>query len=163
MAATSDIAFLRKFGLVIFGFVILTIALIYLGFSVTGEYVPAEAPSKGPLTESRIAPITGVRTSEAEVAAAAAAAPAADPARDPAAPIDGQAIYNSGCNACHDMAVAGAPKPGSPEMAERAQRGLDDLVATGIEGIQGTTMMPKGGRSDLSDEEFRAAVEFMIQ
>ena len=75
--------------------------------------------------------------------------------------IDGKRIYDTVCMACHMTGAAGAPMPGSDDMAERATKGLDVLVNNAING-QGV-MPPKGGRMDLSDEQVKAAVEFMLQ
>jgi len=46
-------------------------------------------------------------------------------------------------------------------MAERAGKGLDALVQTAISGIN--AMPARGGRTDLSDEQVRVVVEFMIK
>jgi cytochrome c5 len=62
---------------------------------------------------------------------------------------------------CHDAGVAGAPITGSEDMAQRAsEKGVDTLVSNAINGIN--VMPPKGGNLSLSDEEVRAAVEFML-
>ena len=62
---------------------------------------------------------------------------------------------------CHDAGVAGAPIRGSEQMAERvSEKGLDTVVANAINGIN--VMPPKGGNPALSDEQIRAAVEFML-
>ena len=70
-------------------------------------------------------------------------------------------IYTSVCAACHTTGVAGAPKPGSPAMADRAQKGNDALMQTVVNGLN--AMPARGGRSDLSDEQLQAAVDFMLQ
>jgi cytochrome c5 len=46
-------------------------------------------------------------------------------------------------------------------MAERAQKGEDVLVHSAVNGLN--AMPPRGGRADLSDEQIRAAVEFMLK
>ena len=56
--------------------------------------------------------------------------------------------------------AAGAPIPGSEAWADRAEKGLDILTASAINGIG--MMPPKGGRMDISDAEIRAAVENML-
>lgn len=88
----------------------------------------------------------------------AAAAPAAAPA---AAGIDGQAVYNKACAACHAMGVAGAPKFGDKgQWAPRIATGLDSMVANAIKGKG--AMPAKGGNVTLKDAEIKAAVEVMV-
>ncbi len=70
-------------------------------------------------------------------------------------------IYNSVCAACHGTGVAGAPKPGSPEMAQRVEKGADTLMQTVLNGLN--AMPARGGRADLSDEQLQVVVEFMTQ
>jgi cytochrome c5 len=93
---------------------------------------------------------------------AAAAAPAAAVA---AAPVDGQEVYDTACAACHAAGVAGAPKHGDVgAWAPRIAQGMDTLADHAINGFQGSGgyMPPKGGRSDLSDEAVRNAVQYMV-
>ncbi|WP_022652631.1 c-type cytochrome [Aquaspirillum serpens] len=74
--------------------------------------------------------------------------------------VKGKEIYASVCMACHDTGAAGAPKFGDKAAwAPRVSKGLDALVASGIKGLN--AMPAKGGYSG-SDEEFRAAVEYMV-
>ncbi|MDP3874851.1 MAG: c-type cytochrome [Methyloversatilis sp.] len=88
----------------------------------------------------------------------AAAAPAAAPA---AAGIDGQAVYNKACAACHAMGVAGAPKFGDKgQWSARLATGLDSMVANAIKGKG--AMPAKGGNVTLKDAEVKAAVEVMV-
>jgi cytochrome c5 len=42
-----------------------------------------------------------------------------------------------------------------------AEKGIDGLVASAINGLN--VMPPRGGRPDLSDQQIKAAVEFMLQ
>jgi cytochrome c5 len=46
-------------------------------------------------------------------------------------------------------------------MAERAGKGQDALVNNALNGLN--AMPPRGGRTDLSDEQIQAVVEFMLQ
>ncbi|TCO75165.1 c-type cytochrome [Chromatocurvus halotolerans] len=77
--------------------------------------------------------------------------------------IDGQAIYNQACAACHMIGVAGAPVLGNADQwAPRIARGLEALYTSALNGLVGTPMVAKGGRSDLSDEQVKAAVRYMV-
>ncbi|WP_035582335.1 c-type cytochrome [Halomonas sp. TG39a] len=76
--------------------------------------------------------------------------------------LDGAALYaSSGCAACHDSGVAGAPAIGDADAwAERLEKGADELYASAINGIG--AMPAKGGNPNLSDEEVMAIVDHMI-
>lgn len=76
--------------------------------------------------------------------------------------IDGQAVYESVCFACHDTGAAGAPKRGDAAIWEpRLAEGRETLYSHAINGLN--AMPPKGGRPSLSDEEVKAAVDYMVQ
>ena len=88
---------------------------------------------------------------------AAAAAPAAV-AFDGS--LDGKMIYEAVCQACHMAGAAGAPQLVAAQWEGRLDQGVDTLVQHAIEGIG--VMPAKGGRADLSDEQVRASVEYML-
>lgn len=77
----------------------------------------------------------------------------------------GKQIYDKACFTCHAQGVAGAPKIGDKALWEpRIAKGMDTLVNHAINGFQGESgvMPPKGGFMNLSDEEVRAAVAYMV-
>ncbi|MDR5866476.1 c-type cytochrome [Halomonas koreensis] len=93
------------------------------------------------------------------------AAPAddgADASAEPAtAGIDGAAIYNSVCMACHDTGAAGAPKKGdAAAWAARLEQGTETLYDHAINGFN--AMPAKGGNPGLSDAEVKAAVDHLL-
>ncbi len=123
------------------------------------------------LVEDRIKPIgqvaiagadnTGLR---APGSGSGAPAPAEAPAQM-AADMSGEEVYNTACSACHAAGIAGAPKFGdAAAWAPRIGQGMDTMVSHAIKGFQGKAgyMPPKGGRTDLSDEAVRSAVEYMV-
>ena len=78
---------------------------------------------------------------------------------------DGEAVYNSGRMACHMPGVAGAPKLGDKDAwTARIAQGIEVMYENAIQGFQGQTgMMPaKGGFVHLSDDEVKAAVDYMV-
>lgn len=90
------------------------------------------------------------------------AAPA--PAPQPAAPLlkSGEQVYQAVCMACHGGGVAGAPKVGEPGGWDALlKEGQAMVTAHGWVGIRG--MPPKGGRPDLSLEEFARATAYMAR
>lgn len=112
--------------------------------------------------------------------AAAPAAPAAAPAQQAApapaapaapAPVAGAAagkggeIYKKTCSLCHQTAVAGAPKFGlKADWEARIAQGTDIMYEHAIKGYTGSkgTMPPKGGNLALSDDDMKAAVDYMV-
>ena len=102
----------------------------------------------------------------APTAAAPAPAPAA-PAPVAAAPANaaGESVYKKTCALCHSSGVAGAPIPGNKdEWGPRIAQGNDTLYKHAIEGFTGEKgMMPaRGGAATLSDDDVKAAVDFMV-
>ena len=162
MDRKEDSAFLRKFAGGIVGFIILTVALIFLARQMQPEFDTDENPSRGALAEKRIAPVGSVRTGVEGTAALAdtkAAATVTPTATEEV--VDGATVYGGLCKACHDAGIAGAPIPGSELMAAReAERGIDGMVQNVINGLN--TMPPRGGNMALTDEHIQAAVEFML-
>lgn len=78
---------------------------------------------------------------------------------------DGEAVYQGGCAACHDQGVAGAPKLGdAAAWKDRITQEKEVLYENAINGFQGSAgvMPPKGGFVNLSDEEVKAAVDYMV-
>lgn len=79
--------------------------------------------------------------------------------------LTGPQVYNQACLACHGAGIGGAPTFGEAEAwAPRIAKGVEVLYDHSINGFQGSAgyMPPKGGRMDLSDEEVRAAVDYMV-
>jgi len=72
----------------------------------------------------------------------------------------GEALYKQTCFACHGTGVAGAPKFGDKAAwAPRAKQGLPALVQSAMKGKG--AMPPKGG-SNATEQELRAAIEYMV-
>jgi len=79
------------------------------------------------------------------------------------APRSGEEVYNSACLACHATGAAGAPMLGdAAAWADRIAKGIDVLHDSGVNGLAGTGMIAKGGCVNCSDEEVRAAVDYMV-
>ena len=127
---------------------LLAVAAVSLTLVACGDKKPADAP----------APV-------AAPAAAPAPAPAAAPAPAPVAENTvGKSVYGKTCAMCHAAGVAGAPKPGDKaDWGPRIAQGKDTLYKHAIEGYTGSKgMMPaKGGAANLTDDEVKAAVDYM--
>ena len=110
------------------------------------------ASARESLVEQNLAPVAAVNVAGAAAAQANAS---------PAAP-DGEAIYSKVCVACHSAGVSGAPIVGDKaSWAPRIKLGEAALVKTAISGIK--AMPPKGGCMSCSDDEIKAAVDYMIK
>ncbi len=74
--------------------------------------------------------------------------------------VDGKAIYEKTCAACHMTGAANAPKAGDKAAWEaRLKQGMNTLYEHAIKGKG--AMPPKGGNASLSDAEVKAAVDYL--
>ena len=74
--------------------------------------------------------------------------------------------YEALCSACHGFGVADAPRLGvADDWTSRLSRGREALYRNAIEGFTGNTgvMPPKGGFTELTDEQVREIVDFMVE
>lgn len=160
MQEQTDKAFLKNVSIVLVILVIFTFSIVFLARDLGFQEEAESSPSSIATTESRVRPVADVYTDEDDaVIAPVEAAPAQIIAFDGS--LDGEMIYNSVCAACHATGVAEAPIPGSAELALRAEKGLDALMQSVLNGLN--IMPARGGMADLSDEQVRATVEFMLQ
>jgi cytochrome c5 len=136
-----------------------------ISIETQGLYVKAD-PALQAEIDKRIAPIGHVmRLGDEELAAAAAAAVAAP--KPVAALMTGPQVYNAACIVCHaPPGNAGAPPLGDVDAwSPRIAQGIDTLHMHALQGYQGEKgfMPPKGGRTDLSDGEIAAAVDYIVE
>jgi cytochrome c len=78
----------------------------------------------------------------------------------------GESVYNSTCKSCHSIGIAGSPKFGdSKEWGTRFSKGKDVLYQGAINGYEGDAgfMPAKGGKLSLTDDEVKAAVDYMLE
>lgn len=161
----QDRIFAKNFALVIAGLVAFTLAIIVLAWNLNDLANRPDDPNAVVEVEARIAPVGDVFAGETGAAAAAAATAAPEPtsvAYDGA--LDGALIYEGVCAACHLAGVAGAPKLEQAAWDARIATGMDTMVDHAIQGYQGNAgyMPPRGGRMDLSDEQVRVTVQWMV-
>lgn len=165
----TDLVFLKNFALLIVALFVVMLILIALGWGIFArEGFHADNAAKVAEISARIAPIGGVyagdtgRSAMVEAQRAAQAALAATVAFDGA--LDGALIYQRVCGACHLTGAGGAPAPNATAWAPRRAKGVETLVTNAIQGFRGDAgLMPaKGGRPDLSDEQVKVTVEYML-
>jgi cytochrome c5 len=170
----QDTHFFNMFSIVIGLLVAVAIVLFALSRIVAGrtqeQHVLVEAQYLKAV-EERIQPLVrvavagqdntalAIKPTQAEAAAGAGAGAAV-------AFETGADVVQGACAACHGAGIAGAPKVGdAAAWGPRIAQGKDTLYKHAIEGYQGETgvMPPKGGRTDISDELVRAAVDHMVE
>jgi cytochrome c5 len=124
----------------------------------------AAATAAAPTAATPVAaqPVVAAPTTPAAAATVAAAPAAAAPAPKLAADA-GKNLYSTACVACHGAGIAGAPKFGDKAAwAPRIAQGAPVLYEHAIKGFQGKAgMMPPKGGSSASEDEVKAAVDYM--
>jgi len=74
----------------------------------------------------------------------------------------GKATFEKTCALCHGPGLAGAPRFGqAAEWAPRIKKGLPALYNSALKGTAGG-MPGKGGNLSLSDDDVKAAVDYMV-
>lgn len=146
----TDSSFLRNMVIIIAGLVaFMVIIIIAANWLSSGSTNVQDDPMVQEAIEERIAPIGQVNTGAVAPAAAAAAGP-----------VDGKAIYQQACFACHGTGAAGAPKLGdSGAWSPRIGQGMDTLFDHALKGFKG---MPARGGQNLDDDSVKAAVKYMV-
>ncbi len=150
-------------------------AVVYManksGGSLPEPAAPAEEGAKKEADAAPAAAAPAATTPAAAAPAAAAPAPAAAaPAPAAAAPAPHQAaavnpagekLYKSVCFACHATGVANAPKFGDKAAWDPyIKTGMDAMVKVAMQGKP--PMPPKGGAANASEDDIRAAVQYMV-
>ncbi len=139
--------------------VILAFAVPLVIILLAVQYITGGIKSDPSQPEMSEAAITARLTDKAN------ATPTNQEAPQPTEPVasvgPGEGLYNSVCQACHVAGVAGAPKTGdAAAWAPRISNGKDYLYNSVI---NGKNMMPaRGGATNASDDDIKAAVDFML-
>lgn len=156
----QDSIFFRNFSILLAVMILLTIILA-VGSSIFQDRLVENLKDRQDRSDiqASIAPAAKVNTDPNAIVEAAPAATAAPFEGS----LDGELIYNNVCTACHGTGAGGAPKLEAAAWAGRLDKGEEALLANAINGYTGEAgLMPaKGGRTDLSDEQVKAAVDFM--
>ena len=135
----------------------LKVILLALAVTFTGAVIADHKSEKN--VEERTAPTGQVYRVGDDVPVAEA------PVVEASGPRGGEEVYSTKCAMCHAAGIAGAPKAGdSAVWVDRIAQGEAILFDHAIKGFQGTGgfMPAKGGCSDCSDDEIKAAVKHII-
>lgn len=147
-------SFVNNFTVVLLLLVAFAFAIFFIaGMIAQRIHSDAPDPRLAALATERIRPVGEVHVGGSPGPATAVAA---------VGEVNGEQVYNTACMACHATGAAGAPKLGNAdEWAPRLAKGKDVLYQHSIQGFQ--AMPPKGGFTNLSDEQVKAAVDYMVQ
>lgn len=77
----------------------------------------------------------------------------------------GRTVWLGTCRECHSNTLADAPQvKDKAQWAKRAAKGKPALYASALKGVTtaNTEMPPRGGNTKLTDDEVRAAVDYML-
>lgn len=140
---------------------VLAVALVSLFLAACGDKKTEAPPAPSAAPAAPAAPTPAEPAAPAPAPQAATAPAAAVPVADAAL---GKSVYGKTCALCHAAGIAGAPKPGNKdEWGPRIAQGKETLYKHAMEGFTGTkgAMPARGGNAKLTDEEVKAAVDFM--
>ena len=165
MSEGQDKVFFRNFPIVIGILAALIVVFVVLARIVapvqetdTAQASAKAAENTAPVGKIRLA---GEPLEEEVMEETVAETSAADDAPDP-----GKQVYSSLCFSCHGTGLPGIPQLGDKAAwADRVAQGKDKLyerALTGFTGASGMPMPAKGGNPSLSDDEVKAAVDYMI-
>ena len=154
----QDSIFFKNFSLLLGFLVILTIVLILVGKMMHENLLGRDAMAQDRTDVTKtLESVAQVNTGDAIIVVEEDKGPAVAFEGS----TDGKMIYDAVCMACHTSGLAGAPKLEAADWTDRMAGGVDGLVTSAINGKG--AMPPRGGRADLSDEQMKATVEFMLQ
>lgn len=149
-------------------------AVVYMANHGGASFPEPAAPASGAAaTQTAAAPASGASAAQSPTAStgtvndqAAAAIAALPSAPAPTAPSSadnaqaGKALYTQVCQACHAAGVLGAPKFGNK--ADWAPRLKDPMNVVYNYALHGKGNMPPKGGSNASDDDVKAAVDYMV-
>lgn len=158
---SEDKKVLNDLGLVIGVLVIVAVIISIIAMNlVDGNDVDGAAWEEKKVLD-RIKPLGKVATTKEEALLASPKFEDVEVEED-SSPMTAEQVYNKACMACHTSGAVGAPKIGDiAEWSPRIAQGNDVLFEHATKGFKG--MPPRGGSSQLSDEDIQAAVDYMVE
>lgn len=162
MSLEQDKAFFKNFAFVLIGLSVLMVTFMVLG-AMFGSGDDISASNAAAVMENT-APVAKVQIEGDEPEA-----PAMEESTEMAAAEEehvGKTAYGSICVACHGSGIPGIPQLGDASAwAPRIAQGNDILYEHAINGYTGSSGMPmpaKGGNPNLSDDDVKAAVDYIV-
>lgn len=128
-------------------------AITYMANKSGGSFPNPDEAAPAGASETASAPADSAASADAEAEDKGAAAPAAGG-------VDGKKVFEASCQACHGGSIPGIPGIGKKDdWAPRIKKGKETLHKHALEGFN--AMPAKGGNAGLSDDEVKAAVDYM--
>ena len=162
MSQKQGKAFLKNFTFVLIGFAVLMVTFMVLGELFGGDDDTSISDAASVMENT--APVAKVQMEgdEPEASAMEESTEMAVANGDDT----GKGTYDSNCVACHGSGIPGIPQLGAAAAwAPRIEQGNDTLYEHAINGYTGSAGLPmpaKGGNQNLSDDDVKAAVDYMV-
>lgn len=159
MSKEQDQAFFRNFSLIVGALAVMMI-IFFIAAKISGGMAKSQSTLEESMVDERTAPMGEVSVASEEEAGVAEAPAMADSGGN-----GGKEVYDGLCVSCHGTGIPGVPQVGDAEAwAPRIAKGTDVLYASAINGMVGSGgMMPaRGGNPELSDNDVKAAVDYMV-
>jgi cytochrome c5 len=160
----------------VFSLVIALLVAVAIGLFALARIVASHTQDRQVLSEADYAKNVAARiaspTQEAiaghdnSALAMKAPGPAGAGTAEVAVPKNGTELFEQTCSTCHGQGIAGAPRAGDKAAwGPRIAKGKAVLYEHAIQGFTGSAgvMPPKGGRTDVSDDLVKQAVDHMVQ
>ena len=160
----------------VFSLVIGLLVAVAIGLFALARIVASHTQDRQVLTEAdyaknvatRIAPPTqeAIAGHDNSALAIKSPGPAGAGTAEVAIPKNGTELFEQTCSTCHGQGIAGAPKAGDKAAwGPRIAKGKAVLYEHALNGYTGSAgvMPPKGGRTDISDDLVKQAVDHMVQ
>ncbi len=169
MSKEHDRVFFRNFSVVL-GILALMIVIFIIIARTQGIDDEAIAVQRSDIVAENIAPVGEVRVAGAvepeKVALQVVATAEPSAAANDESTAVGKQVYSGLCTSCHSTGIPGIPQLGNAaDWTDRIAQGKDvlyDHAINGFTGSSGMPMLPKGGNMALSDDEVKAAVDYMV-
>ena len=160
----------------VFSLVIGLLVAVAIGLFALARIVASHTQDRQVLTEAdyaknvatRIAPPTqeAIAGHDNSALAIKSPGPAGAGTAEVAIPKNGTELFEQTCSTCHGQGIAGAPKAGDKAAwGPRIAKGKAVLYEHAINGFTGSAgvMPPKGGRTEVSDDLVKQAVDHMVE
>ena len=182
MSQEQDKAFFRNFSLIV-GALAVMMVIFMIAARIIGTNEEANLNRQAAEAAKNTAPVGEVtaakaaaETAPAPAATEATPAPAMETAPAPAATEAattettaagevGMKVYDGLCKTCHGSGIPGIPQKGDKAAWEpRIAQGMDTLYQHALHGFTGKSgmMMPPKGGGTNTDDEVKAAVDYMV-
>jgi cytochrome c5 len=166
MSKEQDQIFFRNFSLSL-GFIAVMMVVFYIVAQFAGSDDEAMAEMRAEQVSEVTAPVgevtaVGEEAEEVIEEASEEVAAGGEASGDP-----GKTVYDGVCVNCHGIAALAAMIPQTGDAAAweaRLAKGIDTLYSNAINGFTGDLgmMPPRGSNAALSDDEVKAAVDYMV-